>query len=74
MENKTLISSIFFKAALINILENNTGVIIAVSNDIKPIYPGVDKVLIIKVNDEIKIMDYDGDIAAGETINIDITN
>jgi hypothetical protein len=71
MENKTLISSLFFKKALINILENNAGVIINVDKSIKPLYPGVDKVLIMKINNEIKIMNYDGDLDAGETVIID---
>jgi len=68
MKNKTLISSIFFKEALINILENDTGVIISVDNKIKPIYPGIDKVLIMKINNKIKIMNYDGELNAGETV------
>ena len=71
MENKSLLLSMFFKKALINILENNTGIIISVDNEIKPLYPGIDKIVIYKLNDNIKIMDYDGDLVDGETISIE---
>jgi len=68
--NDNIITSLFFKKALNKLLENNTGIILKVDNEIKPIYPGVDMILVFKYQDNIKIINYDGDLDDGETITI----
>lgn len=74
--NELMITSLLFKKMLKNILKYNEGMVITVDDKMKPIYPGVDKVLIYKDEnaDDIRIIDYDGDLLNGEFIDIEFTD
>jgi len=70
MENNIAISHLF-KESLLILLSNNEGVIIRISDEIKPMFPNVEKVIVFKINGDIKIVDYDGDLENGEHVNIE---
>ena len=72
MKNSDLLTALFFKKTLLHILKNNEGVVISVDNDIKPFYPNQDKILVFKYNDNIHILDYEGDLNDGEIIEIEL--
>jgi len=69
--NEILITSLLFKKALNNLLKNNEGMVVSVEDKMKPMFPGVEKVLVFKKDDEIHIMEYEGDLENGEFIDIE---
>jgi len=73
MKNDSVITSLIFKKTLFNLLKNDEGMIVSIDNNMKPIYPGVDKVIVLKTNDEIHIIEYDGELENGEFIDIEFT-
>jgi len=70
--NNSIFLSLLFKKTIYNLLSENEGMIVSIDNDIKPLYPGQDKVLVYKINNEIDIINYDGDLENGEFIDIEI--
>ena len=71
-KSELLIVSLLFKKALSKLFIPNNGIIIKVENDMKPMFPGIDKVIIYKdIDDEVKIIEYDGDLEDGEGIEIE---
>jgi len=71
MENKSLIVSLIFKKTLHNLLSENEGMIVSIENDMKPMFPGVEKIIVFKHDNEIDIISYDGELKNGEFIDLD---
>ena len=68
-----LVTATIFKKALKGLLNENEGIIIEIDMELKPLYPGVDKVIVFKT-DNIHIIEYDGDLKNGEFIDIKFEN
>lgn len=69
-KNEILITSLIFKKALKFILKDNEGVILKIDDKMKPMFPNVDKVILIKHHDNIKITEYKSDLDDGTLIEI----
>ena len=72
MIENDLVTSLFFKKTIIHLLKNKEGIIISVDKKLKPLYPGQEKIMVFKYNDEIHILDYDGELNDGEFIEIEL--
>lgn len=70
MEENEIVTSMLFKKALETLINNNEGIIIEVENNIKPFFPGKDKIIVAKIYNTIKILDYDGELLNGSLIDI----
>jgi len=72
VNNEHLITAFFFRKTLLHLLKENEGMIVTVDDNLKPLYPGQEKVIVFKHDDEIHILNYDGDLNNGEFIDIEI--
>ena len=71
MEKNNIFLALLFKKTLNNLLSENEGMIVSIDNELKPIFPGQEKVLVYKKNDTIDIMNYEGKLENGEFIDLD---
>lgn len=74
MESNNIFLALLFKKTLNNLLTENSGMIVSIDDKIKPLFPGQEKVLVYKKNDDIDIMNYNGDLEDGEYIELDFTD
>ena len=74
MESNNIFLALLFKKTLNNLLSDNEGMIVSIDNELKPLFPGQEKVLVFKKENIIDVMNYDGDLENGEFISIDFTD
>lgn len=75
MEKNNLFLALLYKKTLNNLLKNNEGMVVSIENELKPLYPGQEKVIVFKQNNSIEIMNYEGDIHEdGEFIDLEFND
>ena len=72
MDSNNIAITHIFKKSLGKLLNNNEGIFVTIDDKIKPIFPGVDKVVVFNIDNNIQIVDYDGDLNDGNFVNIDV--
>ena len=63
-----------FSAALSKILENQQGIIIKVATDRVVLPDNAEMVIVYKMDESIHIQKYEGDLAEGTVVNLQINN
>ena len=71
METNNIFLALLYKKTLNNLLTNNSGMIVSIDNELKPLFPGHDKIIVFKFKDKIDIMNYEGNLKNGEFVDIE---